>query len=195
MAERVWSSRAKWAGNLIPVAFMAPFAIAGILLMVSLHQINALGVALCLLSLVAGWLAVNRFGLFGNERLRRQIQTRVLGESGRDASKGIFVGFARPAFVGLLDAHEDLGFLFLDQDELAFIGEVHQATVRRQDVLGVRFRANVHSTLGLGRWVGIEAIHKGKRVRLLVEPREAKTLLGNRKRGTQLRREIIDWAR
>jgi len=180
-------------GNLIPLLCMLPFALTGVVLMLRAHTVTPAGVALCLLSLVVGWVAVNQFGLFGNVRLRREVQRKVLAKAGRDASKGVFVGFARPSYVGLLDAHEDLGFLFFDSDGLEYLGEIHQVKLARKDILGVRFRGNVHSTLGLGRWVGIEAIHKGKRVRVLVEPREARTLLGNRKRGSRLRKEIVEW--
>ena len=193
VADRVWSSRTKWMGNLIPLLCMLPFALTGTVLMLHSHAVTVIGVALCLLSLVVGWAAVNQFGLFGNVQLRKEIQRKALARAGRDASKGIFVGFARPSYVGLLDAHEDLGFLFFDADGVEYLGEIHQVKLSRKDVLGVRFRGNVHSALGLGRWVSIEAMHKGKRVRVLVEPREARTLLGNRKRGTRLRKEIVDW--
>ena len=93
----------------------------------------------------------------------------------------------------MLDAHEDLGFLFLDETSVEYIGESHHVTISRKDVTGVRYRPNFHSTLGLGRWVSIEAIHQGKPVRVLVEPREASTLLGNRKRGTELKKKIEEW--
>jgi hypothetical protein len=180
-------------GNLIPLACMLPFAVGGGLLMVRAHEVTWLGVFLCALALVVGWLAVNQFGFFGNAQLKEQIQRKILPKAGKDASKGIFVGFARPAYVGLLDAHEDLGYLFLGTETLEYIGELHQVTIPKADIIGVRYRANVHSALGLGRWVSIDARHMGKPVRVLVEPREAPTLLGNRKRGAELRAQIETW--
>ncbi|HVT12165.1 MAG TPA: hypothetical protein VHE55_07850 [Fimbriimonadaceae bacterium] len=195
MAGRVWGMGQKWMGNLIPILCMLPFGLVGTLLMVKAHEVTAVGVVLCVLALVVGWLAVNQFGFFGNAKLRREIQRKVLAKAGKDASGGTFVGFARPSYIGLLDAHEDLGFLFVGAESLEYLGEQHQVSVAKADVKGVRFRANVHSLLGLGRWVSIEAIHKGKPVRLLVEPREEATLLGNRKRGTRLRKEIEEWRR
>jgi hypothetical protein len=180
-------------GNLIPLLCMLPFAAFGVYHMLAWQSVTPIGVSFCVLALVVGWLAVNQFGFFGNQKLKQEIQLKVLAKAGRDASSGIFVGFARPSYMGLLDAHEDLGFLFLEEDGLEYLGELHHVSLSRADVLGVRYRANVHSTLGLGRWVSIEARHKGKPVRLLVEPREAKTLLGNRKSGTTLKREIEAW--
>lgn len=195
MAGRVWSTSQKWMGNLVPILSMLPFGVMGTVLMVRAHEVTVLGVVLCVLALIVGWFAVNQFGFFGNANLRREIQKKVLAKAGKDASKGTFVGFARPAYVGLLDAHEDLGFFFLDPDSLEYLGEMHQVSIPRADVKGVRFRPNVHSLLGLGRWVSVEAIHKGKPVRVLIEPREETTLLGNRKRGTKLRKEIEAWRR
>ena len=180
-------------GNLIPIVCMAPFALVGTFLMVRGHAVTPVGIALCLLALVTGWLAVNQFGFFDNARLRREIAKKSLAKVGRDASGGIFVGFARPSYVGLLDAHEDLGFFFLDEHSLEYLGELHQVSLDRNDVLGVRYRPNIHSTLGLGRWVSIDAMHKGKPIRVLVEPREHTTLLENRKRGSELKAKLEEW--
>jgi hypothetical protein len=155
-------------------------------------EITLTGVVLCFLALVVGWFAVNQFGFFGNATLKQEIQRSVLPKAGKDASNGMFVGFARPSYVGLLDAHEDLGYLFLGE-ALEYVGELHQVTIAKADIIGVRYRANIHSALGLGRWISIDARHKGKPVRVLVEPREAATLLENRKRGVALRTEIEKW--
>jgi hypothetical protein len=182
-------------GNLIPLLCMLPFAIGGTILMVTAQEVTTVGVLLCFVALVVGWFAVNQFGFFGNAYLKQEIQRRVLAKAGKDASKGIFVGFARPAYMGLLDAHEDLGYLFLGGETLEYVGELHQVSLAKADIIGVRYRANIHSALGLGRWVSIDARHKGKPVRVLVEPREASSLLENRKRGAELRARIEKWYR
>lgn len=180
-------------GNLVPLACSLPAAAIGVYLMVKEEAVTGLGIGLCILALIVGWLAVNQFGLFGNIRLKRTLLRRLAAKAGRDASSGIFVGFARPSYVGVLDAHEDLGFLFVDEDALEYVGELHQVMVARKDVKGIRFRGNIHSALGLGRWISIDAVHKGKPVRLLVEPREESTLLANRKRGTRLKKRLEEW--
>lgn len=182
-------------GNLVPLACMAPFGIAGALVMMRAREVTLVGVALWVAGLVAGWLAVNRFGFYGNAAMKRELQRRLLAKAGRDASSGTFVGFARPSYTGLLDAHEDLGFLFLDAEQLEYIGEVHHVKFTRAQALGARFRPNIHSALGLGRWVGIDASVDGKPIRLLVEPREHPTLLANRRLGAELRAAIDDWCR
>lgn len=180
-------------GNLIPLLCMAPFAGLGAFFLSRDGLASVPGILLCSAALVVGWFAVNQFGFFGNAILKREIGRKVLPKAGRDASSGTFVGFARPAYMGLLDAHEDLGFLFLTPESLEYVGEIHQVSIQRGEVKEVGYRGNVHSALGLGRWVSIEAEHKGKPVRLLVEPREAKTLLGNKKLGIDLRRRIEQW--
>jgi hypothetical protein len=180
-------------GNVIPVLCMLPFAGVGIYLMVREEEITWPGVGLCAGALAVGWFEVNLFGFFGNSRMRREIIRKVLAKAGRDASDGTFVGFAQPSYVGLLDAHEDLGFLFLDKDSLEYFGEVHRVTLLKSEVQGVRYRPNVHTALGLGRWVSVEAKQNGKPVRLLIEPRESNTLLANRRLGKELRTRIEEW--
>lgn len=180
-------------GNVLPVLCMIPFAGVGIFLMVREEEITWPGVGLCAGALVVGWFAVNLFGFFGNSRMRREIVRRVLAKAGRDASDGTFVGFARPSYVGLLDAHEDLGFLFLDRDTLEYFGEIHRVSLAKSDIREVRYRANIHSALGLGRWVSVEASQGGKPIRLLVEPREGTTLLTSRRKGKELRSRIEQW--
>jgi hypothetical protein len=180
-------------GNLIPVLCMLPFAATGIYLMVREEEITWPGVGLCAGALIVGWFAVNLFGFFGNSRLRQEIVRKVLAKAGRDASGGTFVGFARPSYVGLLDAHEDLGFLFLDKDNLEYFGEIHRVTLAKSHILAIRYRPNIHSALGLGRWVSIEAKQQDKPVRLLIEPRESPTLLANRRKGKELRSLLEQW--
>jgi hypothetical protein len=66
-------------------------------------------------------------------------------------------------------------------------------TLLKSEVQGVRYRPNVHTALGLGRWVSVEAKQNGKPVRLLIEPRESNTLLANRRLGKELRTRIEEW--
>lgn len=193
MQRRVWTTGRKWLGNLIPLALMLPLAITGVVTIIQDQQITPLALGLCAGSLAIAWVGVALFGFVGNPGLKQSIQRKVRPKSGRDASAGTFVGFARPSYHGVLDAHEDLGFLFLSEDAVEYFGELHQISIPRKDVLGVRFRANIHSALGLGRWVSIEGRHEKKPIRLLVEPREAWTLIGNLRRGTTLRREVENW--
>ena len=46
----------------------------------------------------------------------------------------------------------------------------------------------------LGRWVSLEGKSGGKEIRLLIEPRERTTLLGNRLYGTRLLHRLKKWA-
>lgn len=180
-------------GNLVPLMCVLPFAISGAALLYRYGVTSLLGLSLCVLALVVGWIAVNAFGLWGNRALKAELAKKLLAKAGRNASDGIFVGFARPAYMGLLDAHEDLGFLFIDPEGLEYVGEIHHVTLDKSDVKGVRYRGNIHALMGLGRWVSIEAVHKGKPVRVLVEPREYGSLLKNKQRGTALREDLEKW--
>ncbi len=93
----------------------------------------------------------------------------------------------------MLDAHEDVGFLAFGPYELEFIGDTKRVRFVREQITRVHFLPNVHTLLGLGRWIGIEAIINGMPVRLLVEPRERNTLLGNLALSSWLKKTIVDW--
>ena len=65
--------------------------------------------------------------------------------------------------------------------------------MNKDQIKGVRFRPNVHTMVGLGRWVSVEATAAGKPIRLLVEPREKRTMLGNKRYGKALRTRLEAW--
>jgi hypothetical protein len=86
-----------------------------------------------------------------------------------------------------------VGFLLIYPDKVEFFGGHVRVSLRRSDTKQVRFRPNPHSWVGLGRWVSLEAEQNGQSVRLLVEPRERATLLGNRALGARLRTKLASW--
>jgi len=157
------------------------------------REIVPLAVGLLALGTVIGWLALNRFGLFDNAKMRRELEREL---KARDVDLGdspAFVGFATPRYSSALDPHEDVGFLVLRPGRLEFVSEVRTVTVERQDIREIRFRPNIHSLLGLGRWVSIEGEVGGQAIRLAIEPRERRTLLGNRAYSKELRNRLAAW--
>lgn len=189
MAPTVWTSRRKWLGNLIPASIWLVPTAAGIIW--SIRQDNFLGIGLIgvIIGLVAGLLAVNFFGLFENEAMKRtlEIRLRARGEFPKDSI--CFVGFARPEYSSMLDPHEDVGFLELRPNELRILGESLQIEISKSEVKEIRFRPNVHSIFGLGRWISIET----EQSRLLIEPRQLRTLRKNLRFGRSLRAELEAW--
>jgi hypothetical protein len=189
-ARPVWSSYRKLMANLLPLLCWVPLAVAGIVLFQENHR--ALAFAVWALVPVAGWLGINQFGLFQNEAMKRELRILRPAQSDRLIR---FVGIATPKHRSLLDAHEDVGWLVLDEDALRFLGERKRIQLPKQEIRVVRFRPNVHSLLGLGRWVAVEGMHEGKRFFLRVEPREHGTLLANRREGARLLAELQSWLR
>lgn len=143
---------------------------------------------------VAGWLAVNVLGLFQNARMKRQLQL-ILESKGEPTPDGPFVGFATPRFSSMIDPHEDVGYLRLAPDRLTISTETQTVELPRSQISKVRFRANVHSLLGLGRWVSVEGTIDGKRIRLLIEPRQRNTLFGNLRYSKEVAQSIKRWLR
>lgn len=193
MTPTVWTTRRKVLGNVVPALVWLPVMGAGIAVMVVRAQILGLGLDLVAAATVLGWFALNQFGSYYNGQMRRQLE-RILKAQGEDLSGDPnFVGFATPRYSSLLDAHEDVGFLRLMPDRLRFVSETRTVEVMRSDVAGARFRPNVHTMVGLGRWVSVEGVSGGKPIRLLVEPRDRITMLGNLRQGKRLLARIRKW--
>ena len=189
----VWTARRRVLGNLIPAFFWLPPAVVGIFLIAVKGQLFGPGLWLLVLSTVLGWLAVNQFGFFENGWMRWQLE-RILKSDGKELTgELVFVGFATPTYSSMLDAHEDVGFLRILPDRLVFASESRNVEVMKSSVTEVRFRMNVHTLVGLGRWVSVEGKVNDKPIRMLLEPRERPTLLGNLLYSKKLRQKLIDW--
>jgi hypothetical protein len=184
--RRIWTPRRQWLGNLIPASMSIPLVAAGSALIL-LTPSTGVGFVLATGGIVVGWAAINRFGLFENSKMRDEVEGLLRGARPRESAERVFVGLARPTFRSAVDPHEDVGFLLVHADRVEFFGESLRLVLARGQVHRVRFRPNVHSLLGLGRWVSIEGSVDGRPVRMLVEPRERETLLGNRRFGEELR--------
>ncbi len=189
----VWTAKRKWMGNIIPALFWLPAAAAGLTWMIVNSQILGLGLWLLVLSTVLGWIALNQFGFYQNGRMRRQLEKILRAGQGDLTQDRNFVGYASPKYAGMLDAHEDVGFLCFLPDRLRFVSETRMVEMSREQVKSVRFRANVHTMVGLGRWISVEGETDGKPIRLLIEPRDRGTMLGNLRMGKKLQSKIRRW--
>lgn len=192
MRPRVWTNRRKWLGNIIPGLFWLPLTGVGIYLLAISEEVFGLGLWFLVAAQVFGWLALNFFGLFENKKIREEMHRRAMAAPS-PPGPCVFVGFASPRYHDLLDAHQDVGFLSFGEDELEFIGETQRISLTREQVLEVHFRPNIHSLVGLGRWIAVEGQIDGRPIRLLVEPRERSTMLGNLRLGHWLRDLIDGW--
>lgn len=190
--NRLWTTGRKLPGNILPIIIGAPFLFYGV------KEFPAKGLSPdVLLSLIAfpvlTWIATNFLGLIGNIGLKNEVGKRLHQERPFDKTEKTFVGFARPGFNSLLDPHEDVGFLIVHHDHLEFWGSDVKVDLARADIKAVHFRPNPHSVVGLGRWICVEGESAGKSVRLLIEPRERATLLGNRAVGGRLKHRLEEW--
>jgi hypothetical protein len=175
-------------GNLIPALFGLPLMAVGLVLMYRSGQVLGRELLWVVGGLALGWIAVNFFGLFQNRAMRHDMQMRLDARGGDQGRVKWFVGVATPTFVGVLDPHEDVGFLLLHDDRLEFFGEKLRVELPRATITAVTPRANVHTLIGLGRWIAVDATLEGRAARLLIELRERPTLLGN----LRLSRKVMD---
>jgi hypothetical protein len=193
MASKVWSTQRKWIGNLLPALCWAPLTVYGVLEIQRTSQIFGPGLAIAALGQILGWLGLNFFGGVSNRIMRQEFASHYASKLPGGPESAVFVGFASPAFRSLLDAHEDVGFLFLESAQLTFVGESHTVAFPRSAVTDVRFRFNIHTLLLVGRWVCVEGLQDGRHIRLQIEPREKLTMLGNFFATRVLRRQIETW--
>ena len=185
----ILTSRHKLLGNLVPLAVMSVVAGLGIALM-SRPSATVAAWFLLLVAPVLGWLTVNLYGLWANRQLRAEVELRLKIQRPRARATKYFVGFARPTYHSVLDPHEDVGFLIFHEDRLEFFGVEFHLNLYVEDFLSVRKRANPHTLLGLCGWISIEGTSEGRPVRMLLEPREHPSLVGNQRWATFLVSEI-----
>lgn len=185
----VWTTERKLLGNLIPFLFALPFAGWGIWTIARDRAVTPAGVGWLAFGTFVGWIALALFGFWDNGKMRRLLDARI-----NAPGKRWFVGFASPKFAGLLDAHEDVGFLIFGKDDLLFAGDSRRVELPKDCVVRVVYRPNVHTAVGLGRWVSVEGVVKGQPVRMLLEPREKSTMMGNLLYSKRLKAEIEEWA-
>ena len=104
-----------------------------------------------------------------------------------------FVGYARANYSGLIDPHEDVGFLILYDQGAEFYGERSRLLLKREDVGAVRLGMNAHSLAGLGGWIAFVGKEPGRSVLCYIEPRVQSTLWRNRLLRPKLCRELKEW--
>jgi hypothetical protein len=194
MKPTVWTGKRKWLGNLIPACFWFPLMAAGIAFIVLRAEVIGIGLWLLVAATIVGWIALGFFGLYDNERMKRQLR-RILEARDIDPGDAPFVGIATPKYSSALDPHEDVGYLIFLPDRLRFISEHRTIELQHSQLQRVRLRPNVHTLVGLGRWVSVEGLASGRPIRLLIESRESPRLWRNFGRTANLRKRIDTWLR
>lgn len=190
---KVWTKGRKLAGNLVPLLSMVPTGVRTALAYRDRGWDGDLWMVWLAVTLGIGWVALNFFGFWRNAAMRNTLRRRFESTGTPISGEVYFVGVATPAFRDALDPHEDVGFLLLGDDELRFVGETQRIAFARGEVDRVRFRANVHTLLGLGGWARLEGERGGDRWHLYVEPRERTTLVLNAFYGVRFRRRLRAW--
>lgn len=192
MAATVWTPVRRWMGNFVPILFWLPFASYGVYQIVESRQLLGSGLVYLAVATVAGWIGLDLFGFFQNGVMRRRLSEILCAETDLPADR-VFVGFSSPRYTGLLDAHEDVGFLCFTPGALLFVGERRTVEMPREVISSVGFRPNAHTIVGLGRWISIEGTAGKHPVRMLIEGRERSTMLANFLAGPALKGRIEAW--
>lgn len=193
--QQIWTTKRRLWGNLIPAALSVPFGVLGWLSYRPESGLSGASLWYLVAFPVAGWVCANLFGYFQNARMREELIRKIGPKNLPMPADRCFVGFARPSFRGILDAHEDVGFLEFGETELKFRGETHEVALCWNQIRTVAFRPNLHTLVLLGGWASVEGEVDGTPVRLLVEPREKPTMFGSFLMNRGLRRKIAKRAK
>lgn len=189
MAERVWTPTRKWLGNLIPCLFALPaLAYAGFRYSQTQYWAELPFLGALVVALILGIVGLNWFGMIGNRDMAESMLKKLIVYGVDRNVPRFFVGAATPKYVGLLDAHEDVGYLLLEPDRVRFVGDTLRVDMAKSTVTSIDLAANVHSFLGLGGWVVVHGLLEGKPIQLKVEPRVHRTMLANKRE----RRKLLD---
>jgi hypothetical protein len=179
-------------GNLLPLLVVVPL-LSWVGLDIVRRGVDGRTWLNILIGVAGSWIGLNFLALPGNQGMRKALRMRLDADRPHDHRKRFFVGFARPSFTSLLDPHEDIGYLVFDGDELEFVGESKHLLIKKGEISEIRTRINPHSFIGLGRWISVDGVRSGHPIRMLVEPREKWTLLGNLLVSRRLLRELKAW--
>ena len=177
----------------MPALFWLPPALVGVFLIAKQGQYLGSGLWFLIASTVIGWFAVNQFGFFENEKMRKHLERILKAQEKPIVGEFIFVGFATPKYSSMVDAHEDVGFFRIMDDRIQFISETRSMDILKSDIREIGYRANVHSILGLGGWVSVDATVGDRRFRLLIEPRERNSMLASKKYRVRLVKRLNGW--
>ncbi len=190
MAKKAWTDYRKVMSNLTPLAMVAPLpAVAWYL--DKLEKPSLALVVWCLCPIVL-WLGINNFGLFQNSMIRKELLPKLPKDL---AGRSVFVGFGRTGHAQLIHHHEDVGWFLLNPDSVEFIGDSHHHKIKKEDIQSIRLGMNINSILWLGRWMKIEGKVDKKRVCMLIECREKRTMFANFKFTKELCERVREWKR
>ena len=176
MKRRAWTPYRKLMGNIVPGLFAFPCLAVGLWMFRPESPFQLAPLIWVAAFPIVGWVALAYFGLFGNAQMRSEVGRSMDRQRGPQREERLFVGYARPEFRSILDAHEDVGFLIFGPEDLEYFGEAARWSLKKQQILAVGLKPNIHSLVGLGGWIEIKTVDRI----FLIEPRERNSLIGNR---------------
>ncbi len=179
-------------GNVLPLVVSSPLLIKALLEFAKSGP-SVSAILWAVLFPISAWISVALFGLVGNKKMKREIGRRMHVDRPFDQTEKYFVGIASPTFKSALDPHEDVGFLLVHSEVLEFFGGDRHFVLHKRDIVNLKFSPNTHTIIGLGRWIAIEAVVSEIAARLLIEPREKGTLIGNLFFSRRLIERLNEW--
>lgn len=145
-------------GNLVPLAgaLFATLVAAGL----------GLGIWSLIVGVSVGIPLISRYGFWENRQIREELESRF-------PHGGELVGFVYDRSADFLDAHAEVGLLYLPPGCIVLCTEHRTLRLPLNDKTAFGRKFNIHAAVGLGGWISIE--NAGHRP-LLIESRAKDTM-------------------
>ena len=193
-SKRIWDWKKQIWGNLAPFLAGLPFFTAGIFVFHAKHQLLGPGLFVFALGVIVAGVSLNWLAMISSRTLEMQFQIWHPESMNRLPKDRWFVGYSQPGYAALLDPHQDVGYFFISDDRLGFIGEIFDIHIAREDIESVSTAINPHSLIGLGGFIAIHGKSDGKPIELRIEQRNKSTLFQNKRESRSLLNQIQLWA-
>lgn len=143
-------------------------------------------------ALLVGLVVFHFTGLWDNAKMREALRERYRAEPLWEDGHRFFVGFASASYEGLLDPHQDVGWLLLTGSRLVFLGDRFQFDFALTDIYRLERGFSAHTLLGSG-WQLLRGAREKREFVLRFESRDADRVFGLCAANRHLERALRAW--
>ncbi len=181
-------------GNIIPaLPFGGLYAIAVGVALFAPKSLQWVSVPVAISAMVAGRMAIDRFGFWETERMRKELEAAFNERGIKIEPTDRWVGISWKGGTSPLDAHLDVGFLRITPTGVKVLGELSTYEFTWEAMTHLGWTVGVHSIIGLGGWCTVQYDTADGNKTLKFEVREQPTMRGNKPLTKELVRQL--WQR
>jgi len=181
MSGMVWNRKRKWMGNVIPALPFGTFYSLGLYFaLFAPKSLQWVSLPAVVLALVAGWLAIDRYGFWETQKMRAELEDSLKKKGIAIEPTDRWVGVSWKGGTSPLDAHLDVGFLRMTNAGVKVFGEQETYEVPWKSMTHLGWTPGIHTIMGLGGWCTVQYNTAEGNKTLKFEVRELPTMLANK---------------